>query len=51
MLALRRFYSRRGYPHIIRSYNGKNFVGAESELKTAVKGLGKKRIEEESNNN
>ena len=51
MLALRRFYSRRGYPDIIRSYNGKNFVGAESEFKTALKGLDKKRIEEELNNN
>ena len=51
MLALRSFYSRRGYPDIIRSYNGKNFIGAESELKTDLKGLDKKRIEEELNNN
>ena len=51
MLALRRFCSRRGYPHIIRSDNGKDFVGAESELKTAMKGLDTKRIEEEVNNN
>ena len=50
-LALRRFCSRRGYPHIIRSDNGKNFVGAERELKTALKGLDKKIIEEELNNN
>ena len=51
MLALRIFYSRRGYPDIIQSYNGKNFIGAESELKTALKGQDKKRIEEELNNN
>ena len=50
-LALGRFCSRRGYPHIIRSDNGKNFVGADSELKTALKGLGTNRIEEEVNNN
>ena len=36
---------------MIRSDNGKNFVGAESELKTAMKGLDTKRIEKEVNNN
>ena len=51
ILALRRFCSRRGYPHIIRSDNDKNFVGAESELKTAMKDVDTKRIEEEVNNN
>ena len=51
ILALRRFCSRREYPHIIQSDNGTNFIGAESELKTALKGLDKKRIEEEVNNN
>ena len=51
ILALRRFCSRRGYPHIIRSDNGTNFVGVESELKTTLKGLDKKRIEEEVNSN
>ena len=51
ILALRRFCSRRGYPHIIRSDNGTNFVRAESKLKTATKDLDKKRIEEEVNNN
>ena len=50
ILAFRRFCLRRRYPHIIRSDNGKNFVGAESELKTALKGLDRKRIEEEVNN-
>ena len=33
------------------SDNGTNFVGAESELKTALKDLDKNRIEEEVNNN
>ena len=51
ILALRRFCSRRGYPHIIRSDNGKNFVGADSEVKTAMKGLDTMRIEKEVNNN
>ena len=36
ILALRRFYSRRGYPHIKRSDTGKNFVGAGSELIKAL---------------
>ena len=51
ILALRRFCSRRGYPHIIPSDNGTKFVGAESELKAAPKGPDKKRIEEEVNDN
>ena len=51
ILALRRFCLKRGYPHIIRSDNGTNFVGADSQLKTALKGLDRKRIEEEVNNN
>ena len=50
-LALRRFFPRRGYLHIILNDNGKNFIGAESEFKAALKGLDKKRIEEEVNNN
>ena len=50
ILALRRFCSRREYPHIIQSDNGTNFIGAESELKTVLNGLDKKRIEEEVNN-
>ena len=50
ILPLRRFCSRRGYPHIMQSHIGKNFVGAESELKRALKGLDKSRIEEEVNN-
>lgn len=32
LLALKRFISRRGKPHVIFSDNGKNFVGAEKEL-------------------
>ena len=51
ILAFKRFFSRRGYPHIIRSDNGKNFVGADSQLKTALKGLDTMRIEEEVNDN
>ena len=50
ILTLRRLCSRWGYTHIIRSDNGKNFVGAESKLKAALKGLDKKRIEEKVNN-
>ena len=51
ILALRQFYSKRGYPHIIRNDNSKTFVGAESELKTALKSLDKKGIEEVVNDN
>lgn len=51
ILALRRFCSRRGYPSIIRSDNGKNFVGAERELKIALQNLDVKKIEEELNQN
>ena len=41
ILALKMFCSRRGYPQIMRNDNGTNFVEAESELKTALKGLDK----------
>ena len=41
-LVLRRFFPRRGYLHIIRNDNGKNFAGAENELKAALKRLDKK---------
>ena len=51
ILALRQFCSKRGYPHIIRNDNSKTFVGAESELKTALKSLDKKGIEEVVNDN
>ena len=34
--ALRRFVARRGYPHLIWSDHGKNFVGANHELKTEI---------------
>ena len=51
ILALRRFCSGRGYPHIIRRDNGTNIVGAENDLKTTLKGQDKKRIEEEVHNN
>ena len=42
---------KKRYPHITQSDNGTNFVGADSELKTTLKGLDKKRIEEEVNSN
>ena len=51
ILVLRRICLTRGYPRIIQSDNGKNFVGAENGFKTALKGLDTKRIEEEVNNN
>ncbi len=35
--ALRRFIARRGQVQELRSHNGKNFVGAEHELKVAIK--------------
>lgn len=42
--ALRRFQSRRGQVSIIRSDNGTNFVGAERELREALKELDHSRI-------
>ena len=51
VLALRRFCSRRRYPHIIQSDNGKKNFGVESKLKTALKGLDTKRIKEQVNDN
>ena len=51
ILALRRFCSRRRYPHIIQSDNGKKNFGVESKLKTVLKGLDTKRIKEQVNDN
>ncbi|XP_038154235.1 uncharacterized protein LOC119791920 [Cyprinodon tularosa] len=42
---LRRFVSRRGQVSIIRSDNGTNFVGAEKELREALKNLNQSEIE------
>ena len=50
LFELRRFCSRRRYPHIKQSDNGRNFVGTESKLKTSLRCLDTKRIEEEVNN-
>lgn len=43
--ALQRFICRRGCPLRIRSDNGTNFVGANKELKQAIKEWNKQRIE------
>lgn len=43
--ALRRFISRRGQVEIIRSDNGTNLVGADKELKAALKDLNQSQIE------
>ncbi|TWW54610.1 hypothetical protein D4764_0264710 [Takifugu flavidus] len=42
---LRRFISRRGQISIMRSDNGTNFVGAEKELREAVKNLDQSEME------
>ena len=44
--ALRRFQARRGQVSIIRSDNGTNLVGAERELRQALKELDQSRINE-----
>ncbi|XP_064621732.1 uncharacterized protein LOC135484315 [Lineus longissimus] len=44
--ALQRFVSRRGMPIRIRSDNGTNFVGAQKELKKAIREWNLSRIEE-----
>ena len=42
--ALRRFIGRRGQPRAIFSDNGTNFVGAEKELREAVRGMSNQKI-------
>ena len=49
ILALRRFVSRRGPIDIIRSDNGTNFIGAERELRNALKELDQTLISSELN--
>jgi len=44
ILAARRFCSRRGNPKTLWSDNGTNFIGANSELKEAIKTLDNKQI-------
>lgn len=43
--ALRRFISRRGQVTIMRSDNGTNFVGAEKELREAIRNLNQSHVE------
>lgn len=49
--ALCRFISRRGQVEIIRSDNGTNLVGADRELKTALKDLDQSQIERKMQQN
>ena len=44
ILALRRFIARRGKPTLIWSDNGTNFIGANNELKDALKSLDQTKI-------
>ena len=44
IMALRRFRSRRGNVKYIKSDNGTNFIGADRELKEAIKNLDKRKI-------
>ena len=44
IMALRRFRSRRGNVKYIKSDNGTNFIGADRELKEAIKNLDKGKI-------
>ena len=46
ILALRRFINRRGDVREIRSDNGSNFVGADSEFKKAIKEMDQEKIKE-----
>ena len=45
ILLLRRFISRRGHVKIMKSHNGKNFVGAGTELKERLRILDQIKVE------
>lgn len=47
IMAMRRFFARRGCPEAIYSDNGTNFVGANNELKRALKELDQDKIKSE----
>lgn len=44
--AIRRFLSRRGQVSVLRSDNGTNFIGAERELREALKALDQSKIQD-----
>ena len=46
ILALKRFAGRRGTPFVIYSDNGTNFIGANNEIKKALKCLDRKKLNE-----
>lgn len=45
LLALKRFISRRGKPHVIFSDNGRNYVGAEKEFLVSLKNKSKEIVD------
>ena len=44
--ALRRFMARRGYPEIMRSDNGTNFVSGEKELRNKIESWNQQKVHE-----
>ena len=49
ILALRRFIARRANPHLIRSDNETNYVGAQRELSDAIQILNQHKIRNKVN--